>query len=328
MSVEAVLEFPATDTRRVREVQEEILELKRQRNALLVVHNYQRDEIQEIADITGDSLALAQAAMLSEADVFVFCGVRFMAESANVLNPEKTVLLANQDAGCPMSDMVTPERLVKRKAEVPDAAVVAYVNCSAAVKAEADICCTSANAVQIVRSLPHKRILFIPDKNLAQYVQSQAPEKEILPWRGFCPTHIKITREDVLRVKGEHPRARFMAHPECPPDVLALADHICSTSGMVRVAGESEVDEFIIGTESGMLYKLRTMNPHKRFYLASEKFVCPTMKMTTLGWLLHSLKTMQTEIRVPEAIASRARVSLERMLAVTGGKKWEAIAGY
>ena len=325
---ESVLEFPSTELSRVREIQARILDLKRERNAILVVHNYQRDEIQEIADITGDSLALAQAAMLSDAHILLFCGVRFMAESANVLNPEKIVLLANQDAGCPMSDMVTPERLIKRKAEVPDAAVVAYVNCSAAVKAEADICCTSANAVEIVRSLPQRRILFVPDKNLAQYVQSQVPEKEILLWRGFCPTHVKITREDVLRAKREHPHAEFIAHPECPPDVLALADHIGSTSGMIKIAGTSSAAEFIIGTESGMLYKLRTTHPTKSFYLASEKFVCPTMKMTTLGWVLHALETMQVEIRVPEEIARRARVSLERMLEVSGGKKWEAIAGY
>ena len=208
-------------------LREKVLRLKKERNAYIVAHNYQNYEVQEIADILGDSLALSKAAIGLGHDVIVFCGVDFMAESAKILNPKATVILPVREADCPMALMVTPERLRAKKAEFPDAAVVCYVNSSAAVKAESDIACTSANAVEVVKSLPNKRVLFVPDKNLGHYVQRFCPEKEIILWQGFCTTHIRVTAQDVLDMKAKYPDAEFIAHPECPPDVIDLADHVC-----------------------------------------------------------------------------------------------------
>ncbi|MEI8176982.1 MAG: quinolinate synthase NadA, partial [Candidatus Omnitrophota bacterium] len=221
------------------ELRERIRKLKKSRNAVIIVHNYQRDEIQDIADITGDSLALSQAAIKTDAQVIVFCGVHFMAESAAILNPKKTVLLPVVEAGCPMADMITAEKLRMRKKQNPGAAVVCYVNSAAKVKAESDYCCTSSNAIDVVKAIPNKKIIFVPDKNLALYVQSQLPEKEIIPWEGFCPTHIRVQEEDIREMKGLHPHAEVVAHPECNPEVLALADHICSTNGMFKYCREA-----------------------------------------------------------------------------------------
>lgn len=309
-------------------LKKKIAKLKKTRNAVIIVHNYQRDEIQEIADISGDSLALSQAVVRTDADVIVFCGVQFMAESASILNPDKKVLLPVAEAGCPLADMVTPEKLRAKKKEHPEAAVVCYVNSSAEVKAESDIACTSSNAVEVVRSLKEKEIIFVPDKNLGRYVQTQVPEKMIILWEGFCPTHIRVQEEDILKAKVLYPNAEVIAHPECNPPVLALADHICSTGGMFKYVKGSKSKEFIISTESGMLYKLQKENPDKKFYLPTPHLVCANMKLITLGWVAHSLEKLVYEIKVSDAVREKAKKTLDRMLAVTGEKKEAALAGY
>ncbi|MBI5124108.1 MAG: quinolinate synthase NadA [Candidatus Omnitrophica bacterium] len=309
-------------------LKKKIEKLKTKRNAVIIAHNYQRDEIQEIADISGDSLALSQAAVRTDADTIVFCGVQFMAESASILNPDKKVLLPVMEAGCPLADMITPEKLRAKKKEHPHAAVVCYVNSSAEVKAESDIACTSSNAVAVVRSLKEEEIIFVPDKNLGRYVQSQVPEKRIILWEGFCPTHIRVHEEDIIRAKELHPQAEVIAHPECNPDVLALSDHICSTGGMFTYVKQSSSKEFIISTESGMLYKLQRENPDKRFYLPTPHLVCANMKLITLGWVAHSLEKLVYEIKVSDEVREKAKVTLDRMLAVTGEKKGVVLAGY
>lgn len=309
-------------------LKKKIAKLKEKRNAVIIVHNYQRDEIQEIADISGDSLALSQAAVRTDAKVIVFCGVQFMAESASILNPDKKVLLPVREAGCPLADMITPEKLRAKKIQHPEAAVVCYVNSSAEVKAESDISCTSSNAIEVVRSLKEKQVIFVPDKNLGRYVQTQVPDKEIILWEGFCPTHIRVQEEDVIKAKQLHPGAEVIAHPECNPEVLALSDHICSTGGMFTYVKKSASKDFIISTESGMLYKLQKDNPDKRFYLPTPHLVCANMKLITLGWVAHSLEHLVYEVKVSEDVREKARKTLERMLAVTGEKSGGAIAGY
>ncbi|MDD5495622.1 MAG: quinolinate synthase NadA [Candidatus Omnitrophica bacterium] len=309
-------------------LKKKIAKLKKKRNAVIIVHNYQRDEIQEIADISGDSLALSQAAVRTDAEVIVFCGVQFMAESASILNPDKKVLLPVTEAGCPLADMITPEKLRAKKRQHPQAAVVCYVNSSAEVKAESDIACTSSNAVEVVRSLKEKQVIFVPDKNLGRYVQKQVPEKEIILWEGFCPTHIRVQEEDIKKAKLAHPKAEVIAHPECNPEVLALSDHICSTGGMFKYVKNSNSNEFIISTENGMLYKLRKDNPGKEFYLPTPHLVCANMKLITLGWVAHSLEEMVYEIKVSGEIRDKAKKTLERMLSVTGEKSGTTISGY
>lgn len=310
------------------DLKQKIKKLKEERMAVIIVHNYQRDEIQDIADISGDSLALSRAAVEADAKVIVFCGVRFMAESASILNPDKTVLLPVKEAGCPMADMVNKEKLLAMRKRYPDAAVVCYVNSSAEVKAESDIACTSSNAIEVVRSLENNQVIFVPDKNLGRYVQTHLPEKEIILWEGFCPTHIRVQEEEVITAKKEHPDAEFVAHPECNPGVLKLADHICSTGGMFKFVKASPAKEFIIGTENGMLYRLRKENPNKKFYMPTEHLICPSMKLTTLGWIAHSLEMLVYEVKVSEDIAERARKTLRRMLEITGEKSGAAISGY
>lgn len=297
------------------ELKQDIRRLARERDALLLAHNYQRDEIQEIADITGDSLALSMEAAGTNRRVIVFCGVHFMAESAAMLAPNKLVLLPRVDAGCPMADMVTAEGLRDFKARFPGAPVVTYVNSSAAVKAESDICCTSANAVRVVNSLPDREVILTPDRNLAQYIAGQT-DKICHIWDGYCPTHERLSVADVQRARAEHPEAVFMAHPECPPAVLELAQHICSTSGMYDYARTSTAKAFIVGTEMGILYRLRRENPDKQFYLPTSRLICPNMKLTSLEDVHKSLQTLSPQITVPAAIAARARITLERMLAV------------
>ncbi|MBI4335898.1 MAG: quinolinate synthase NadA [Candidatus Omnitrophica bacterium] len=316
------------DVRYKEDLKTRIAQLKRKRNAVIIVHNYQRDEIQDIADVTGDSLALSQTAVKTDADVIVFCGVHFMAESAAILNPNKKVLLPVIEAGCPMADMITAEKLRAAKQRHSDAAVVCYVNSSAKVKAQSDYCCTSSNAIEVVRAIPNRRVIFVPDQNLGLYVQSQLPEKEIITWQGFCPTHIRVQEEDIREAKGLHPEAEVIAHPECNPEVLALADHICSTGGMFKYCKTANADEFIIATEMGMLYRLRKENPGKRFYLATENLICPSMKLTTLGWVAHSLETMTHEITVPAHVRMNAITALRRMLEITGEPQTVGIAGY
>ena len=298
-------------------LQRKILDLKKEKGALIVAHNYQRDEIQEIADITGDSYALACAVKKAGEKVVVFCGVKFMAESASILSPEKTILLPVEEAGCPLADMITVEKLRKKKEEYPEAAVVCYVNSSAAVKAESDICCTSSNAVEVVKSLKEDKIIFVPDKNLGRWVREHVPEKEMILWDGYCVVHMRLTREEVLKTKELYPRAEFIAHPECRKEVLELADYIGSTAGMIKYVKECPAKEFIVGTEIGIIHKLKRDNPDKQFFFPTDQFVCANMKLTTLGWLARSLEKNVYEVRVPEDVAVKARKALERMLAAS-----------
>jgi quinolinate synthase len=297
------------------ELIERIKELKLKRNAVILAHYYSRPEVQDIADFVGDSLGLSQEAVRQSADVIVFCGVHFMGESAAILCPNKTVLLPEIDAICPMADMVTIEGLKKEKEKHPDAPVVCYVNSSAVIKAESFICCTSANAVEVVNSLDADEIIFVPDKNLAAYVASRT-DKRVIPWEGHCPTHHQIREEDVLKMKERHPEAKFIAHPECRPEVLELADKIASTIGMIRYAKNSPAQEFIIGTECGLIHGLLKAAPEKKFYCVSEFAFCPSMKIVNLEEVLASLEKMEHMVTVPEDVRVRAKKALDRMLAV------------
>lgn len=297
-------------------IKQQIRDLLRERNAVLLAHNYMRDEVQEIADITGDSLALSIEAAKTDADVIVFCGVHFMAESAAILSPGKKVLLPRADAGCPMADMVTAEGLETLKQRHPGVPVVTYVNSTAEVKAHSDICCTSANALTVVRSLREEELIFVPDRNLGRWVAKFVPEKKFIFWEGFCPTHERMSTEAVLQKKVEHPDALFICHPESAPEVSALADYVCSTSAMYDYCRTSLASKFIVGTEAGILYKLRLENPDKEFILASPALFCPNMKLTSLEDVLLSLQTLAPIVTVPEEIRLRAKVALDRMLAV------------
>ncbi len=297
------------------DIKQEIRKLLKERNAVLLAHNYMRDEVQEIADITGDSLGLSQEAAKTDADVIVFCGVHFMAESASILSPGKTVLLPRLDAGCPMADMVTVDALLAMKEKHPGVPVVTYVNSSAAVKAVSDICCTSANAVKVVNSLPDREVIFVPDRNLGQFVAKQS-DKTFHYWDGYCPTHERLKADAVARLKADNPDALFICHPECNPAVVALADHACSTSGMYDYCRKSPAKRFIIGTEAGILYKLRQENPDKEFILASPALVCPNMKLTSLEDILDALTTMGPVVKVPEDIRVAAKLALDRMIAI------------
>ncbi len=294
----------------------EIMQLKQQRNAIILSHVYQPPEIQEVADLVGDSLELSRRAAATDAGVIVFCGVHFMAESAAILSPQKTVLLPEINAGCLMANTVTAEALRAKKFELPGAQVVCYVNTSAAVKAECDIACTSANAVQVVASLPTDRpIIFVPDKNLGCYVAKQSG-RAMHTWEGCCPIHDQLTAGELLKVKSEHPRALVLVHPECRPEVLELADYVASTTGMLRFARESRNEEYIVATEMGILHQFNKQCPNKSFYLASDKLVCRDMKSITLEKVLHSLQTLEPRVTVTAEIRERALKSLERMLAV------------
>lgn len=294
----------------------EIRRLQRERNAVILSHNYQRAEVQEIADYVGDSLELSiKASQLPQYDVIVFCSVDFMAETAKILSPEKLVLLPDRNAGCPMADMVTPVPLRALQAEHPGAATVCYVNTSAAVKAECDITCTSANAIKVVNSLPQDEIIFVPDRNLGAWVQRHTDKKLIL-WPGYCPTHNRILPEHIRAMRAAHPNAEVMIHPECTGEVIDLADHVVSTGGMVRLAKESASREFIVATEEGMIYRLRKENPEKTFYPLTPPALCPNMKKTTLEKVLWSLQDLQYAIEVPPEIADRARRAITRMLEV------------
>jgi quinolinate synthase len=321
-------------------IREKIARLKKDLNAVILAHNYQRPEVQDIADITGDSLELSRAAATTDYDVIVFCGVHFMAESASILSPDKTVLLPEINAGCPMADMVSVAGPRKTRRDLftelygitfefpdeftlgdlkkrhPGAPVVAYVNTSAAVKAESDICCTSSNVVKVVESLKEDTIICIPDRNLSAYA-ARRTKKKIVSWDGFCNVHhVQLTMDDVTRAKTEHPSALLVVHPECPPEVQDSADHITSTSGMLRCCRESSRKEFIIGTEEGLLHRLRKDNPDKIFHLLSPKMVCPNMKRTRIESVLAALEQMQYVIKVPEEIRVPARRALDRMLEI------------
>ncbi|MFO7711623.1 MAG: quinolinate synthase NadA [Dehalococcoidia bacterium] len=294
---------------------ERIRILRERRGALILAHNYQLGEVQDIADFVGDSLELSQQAAGTDAGVIVFCGVHFMAETAAILSPDKVVLLPDVHAGCPMADMITAERLREKKQEHPHAVVVCYVNSSAEVKAESDICCTSANAVAVIESLNAEDVLFIPDQYLGHYVSTRTGKKMIL-WPGFCPTHARITADRVGELKKEHPKAKLVVHPECRPEVIALADEVLSTGGMCRYAQRDDVGEMIVGTEMGIIHRLRKENPGKRFIPVSEQAICPNMKSITLEKVLWSLEEMGPEVKVPEDIRLRARDAVDKMLKI------------
>ncbi len=319
---------------------EKILRLKEEKNAIILAHNYQRDEVQDIADHTGDSLELSRIASNIDCDIIVFCGVNFMAESASILSPEKMVLLPEVKACCPMADMVTVsgDRGIKNyfpgyeytggyrypadftlkdiKKLHPGVPVVTYVNTTADVKAESDICCTSANAVKIVESLDTDRVICIPDKNLSAWIAKNT-EKEIIAWDGFCHVHDRVSAADADKARAEHPNAVLLAHPECRMEVLEKSDHVTSTSGMLRYAKESDATEFIVGTETGLMYGLKKENPDKVFYPLRKDMVCPNMKKTSLQSVLHALESETYKIKVAEEIRVPAKRALDRMLDVT-----------
>lgn len=295
---------------------EKINKLKKQHNAIILAHNYQLPEVQDIADYHGDSLELSRIAAKTDARVIVFCGVHFMAETASILCPDKKVLIPDVNAGCPMANMITAADLKELKARHPRAVVVGYVNTSAEVKAELDICCTSTNAVEIVSGLKkEEEIIFIPDKYLADFV-SQRTGRRLISWDGYCPTHVKIRPEDIIKQIRLHPHAKVMVHPECIPEVIALADVVLSTGRMCKYVPESTAKEFIVGTETGIIYRLQKDNPGKKFYPASELAVCPNMKRINLEKVLWSLEEMKEEVLVTEAIRQKAKRAIDRMMAI------------
>lgn len=298
------------------DLQSEIRALLRERHAILLAHYYQREEVQEIADFLGDSLALSIEAAQTQAEVIVFAGVHFMAESASILSPDKTVLLPRLEAGCALADKITPEALAKARQQYPEATVVTYINSSAEIKAHSDICCTSSNAVKVIESLKDARqILMIPDGNLARYM-AKFTDKEIIPWDGYCPVHHFLHPEEIARAKSEHPNAPFIAHPECTQAVLEMADFVGSTAAMIQFCRATEAREIIVGTEIGIMTPLKKENPDKIFISPSKRLVCETMKSITLEDIASNLKTMKPVVKVPEAIRIPARRSLDRMLAV------------
>jgi quinolinate synthase len=298
------------------ELTERILKLKTERKAVILSHNYQVSEIQDLADFVGDSLELSQRAARTDAEVIVFCGVHFMAETAAIISPEKTVLIPDLEAGCSMSDMITVEQLHAFKARHPGAAVVCYVNSTAAVKAESDICCTSSNAARVVESIPKdQEILFIPDQFLGEHVMKQTGRKMVL-YNGYCPTHFRIMAADLLQAKAAHPRAEVFAHPECTSEVTALADQVASTSGISRAVKASSADEVIIATETGILHRIEKENPAKKIFAACQWCDCAHMKVNTLEKLLWSLEDMRYVVTVPEEIRVKAKRSIDRMLAL------------
>lgn len=301
---------------RNQELKERLLQLKKERNAIILAHYYQRDEIQEVADFRGDSFLLARKAAETDADVIVFCGVHFMGESAKILAPNKTVIIPDERAGCPMADMVNVDGLRALKQKHPNATVVTYINSSAEIKAETDICCTSANAVKVIQSVESDEIIWVPDKNLGDYV-SKFTDKKMIIWEGYCNTHDMLTVKDIEEMRAKYPNAEVVVHPECRPEVVAMADFVGSTTAIIKYCRESDRQEFIVGTEDGTGYQLRKDSPEKTFHFASKFLVCPNMKVNNLKKLVRCLETMQPQIYVPPHIADEARKSLERMLEVT-----------
>ena len=297
-------------------MQSEIRRLAKEKGAVILAHNYQRSEVQDVADFVGDSLGLSRQAAATTANMTVFCGVHFMAETAAILAPERPVILPDEEAGCPMADMVDVEGLEELKAEHPGAVVVSYVNTTAAVKAVSDICCTSANAVNIIRSVPRDReIIFTPDRNLGTWAAQQAG-RSVIAWPGFCPTHGLIDIADVEKARAMHPNAKVVVHPECESDVVALADAVESTSGMIRFCREDSAEEYIIGTELGMLYRLEKDVPGKKFYPLTQLTVCPNMKLITLEKVLKALQSNGPVITVDEEIRVKALRAVQRMVEV------------
>ncbi|HXG94981.1 MAG TPA: quinolinate synthase NadA [Blastocatellia bacterium] len=310
---------PAMDNREA--LMEEIRELARERNAIILAHNYQMPEVQDVADFTGDSLGLALEAQKTDAELIIFCGVHFMAESAKILNPEKKVLLPNLSAGCSLADSITPESLDEWKARYPDHTVVTYVNSTAEVKAMSDICCTSANAVSVIRSLKSNKILFTPDRNLGNWVKRQVPEKDIVVYDGACPTHDVLRGANVAKARSAFPDSIIIAHPECREDIIALADEVCSTTAMLgRIAKYPNIKTFIIATESGIIHQMKKLYPDREFIMADGcigcRLHCPYMKMISLADVKRSLVEDKFEIEVEPDVMEGARLALERMLAV------------
>ncbi|MGM0365156.1 MAG: quinolinate synthase NadA [Actinomycetota bacterium] len=298
------------------ELSTRITRLKQKKNAVILAHNYQIGEVQDIADFVGDSLQLSIQASRTEKDIIVFCGVNFMAETAKILSPQKMVLLPDKSSGCPMADMINADQLKELKQKYPDAVVVCYVNSTAEVKALSDICCTSSNAEKIVKTiLQDKKIIFIPDKYLGSYVQSRTGREMIL-WNGYCPTHVVISAKQILKLKREHLDAVVIVHPESPPDVIEVADKVASTGGILDYVKKSSRKEFIIGTETGIIHRLKKENPQKIFYPASSRSICPNMKRTNLEKILWSLEEQQYKIVLDKEIMDRARKAIDRMLAV------------
>ncbi len=293
---------------------ERIKKLKQERNAVIVAHMYQNDEVQAVADIVGDSFALSKFCTTRPESTIVFCGVDFMAESAKILSPDKTVLIPVRNAGCPMADMITAEQLKEFKKQYPGYAVATYINSSAAVKAESDVIVTSSNAYKVISGMKEKNIIFCPDKNLGGFIAKQCPDKNIVLWNGFCPTHDQIKREEVIEIKEKYPKAKLLVHPECAPDVSILADYAGSTKGIIDYATASDAKEFIIGTELGVMYQLKKNNPDKIFHLMSKELICPNMKKTTLQSILDCLEKGEYEVNVPESVAKNAKKALDRML--------------
>jgi quinolinate synthase len=295
---------------------EEIESLAQERDAVVIAHNYQRAEVQDVARFTGDSLGLSRQAATTDASVIVFAGVHFMAETAKLLAPDKVVLLPEERAGCPMADMVTGEQVRAWKVENPGVPVVTYVNSSAEVKAESDVCVTSANAVAVVRALGADRILFAPDRNLGSWVARSLPQVEVVLWEGWCPTHDEVTVDQVEAARTAHPGARVMAHPECRPEVVDIADAVLSTSQMLTFAATDSAREFVVVTESGLIHALRKAAPGKRFHELAPRMLCPNMKLTTLRKVRDSLRDAVSVVEVPEEIAARARIAVERMVSI------------
>jgi quinolinate synthase len=300
----------------LKQAKEKIAKLKRGLNAIIVAHNYQRPEVQDIADFTGDSLELAQRCVGADAEIIVLCGVRFMAETVAIINPASTVLLSHPDAGCPLADMINVGELKQWKERYPEATVVAYVNTTAAIKAESNVCCTSANGVEVVTSCLAKEILFIPDQNLGHYISTKT-NKRMIFYPGFCDTHAKVTAEQVRLAKQRHPQAKVLVHPECRPEVINLADAALSTSQMLRYVKSCNERIFLIGTEEGMLHPLRKQNPDKEFHLISDNFICPDMKKTTLETVIEAMQTRSNVVTVPEETRIKAKQAIDRMLAIT-----------
>jgi len=302
-----------------REQQEQLIErlqqLKKERNAIILAHYYMRPEVQAVADYIGDSFGLAEKAKTTDADVILFCGVHFMAESAKILNPDKIVLMPDERSGCPMADMVTGEGLRKLKAQHPNAKVVAYVNTSAEVKAETDICCTSSNALKVIEAVDTDEIIWVPDKNLGHYV-SQFTDKKMIIWQGYCNTHDLLTPEEVLDLKKQYPDAPVAVHPECRPEVVALGDYVGSTTGILKYCRESNAKDIIVATEEGVRYMLEVESPDKTFHFASRFMVCPNMKVHNVKKMVRALETMEPQIHVDPEVAAKAKLSLDRMLEV------------
>lgn len=297
-------------------IESKILELKKEKNAVILAHNYQRGEVQDVADFVGDSLGLSQTASKTEAEVIIFCGVHFMAETAALVCPDKKVVIPDIHAGCPMAAMVTVRELREKKKEHPNAVVVCYVNSTADVKAEVDICCTSANAVNVVSSIPmDKEILFVPDKSLGDYVAKQLGREMIL-WEGFCPTHHRIMAEHITKFREDYPDGEVVVHPECTSDVVSMADHVASTTGIIKYAHESKSKKFFIGTESGIIHRLKKENPDKEFFNVLKLADCPNMKLITLEKVLWALEDLEPVVTVRQEIAEKARATIDKMLAL------------